>query len=90
MSRTDCSERTTTRLSVKSEVDPLEDLEHWMETSGVSADNVAKEIARAVQQNRFLLLTHAQTRMAWRLKRWMPNRYYKMIANRTSGKKRAT
>jgi len=57
----------------------------WMETSGVSADQVAAEIAGAVRKNRFLLLTHRQTRTAWRMKRWFPERYYKMLAKRTRG-----
>jgi hypothetical protein len=56
-----------------------------METSGVSADQVAEKIAGAVSKNTFLLLTHAQTRTAWRMKRWFPERYYKMLAKRTSG-----
>ena len=56
----------------------------WMETSGVSADQVAEGIFRAVNEKKFLLLTHTQTRSAWRLKRWMPERYYRMIAKRTS------
>lgn len=57
----------------------------WMETSGVSAEQVAEEIANAVRKNKFLLLTHAQTRSAWRIKRWFPNRYFSMITKRTSG-----
>ncbi len=57
----------------------------WMETSGINAEQVAEEIATAVSKNKFLLLTHAQTRSAWRLKRWFPERYYSMIAKRTSG-----
>jgi short-subunit dehydrogenase len=56
----------------------------WMETSGVSAEQVAVEIAEAVRKNKFLLLTHAQTRTAWRMKRWFPNRYFRMIAKRTT------
>ena len=56
----------------------------WMENSGITADQVAKEIADAVNQNKFLLLTHEQTRKAWRMKRWFPERYYKMIAKRSS------
>ena len=56
----------------------------WMETSGVSAEQVAWEIAGAVKKNQFMLLTHAQTRTAWRMKRWLPERYFKMIAKRTS------
>ena len=56
----------------------------WMENSSITADQVAKEIADAVSQNKFLLLTHEQTRKAWRMKRWFPERYYKMIAKRSS------
>jgi short-subunit dehydrogenase len=56
----------------------------WMETSGVSAEQVAREIAKAVKNNQFMLLTHAQTRTAWRMKRWLPERYFKMIAKRIS------
>ena len=57
---------------------------NWMETSGVSAEQVAREIAKAVKRNQFMLLTHARTRTAWRMKRWLPERYFKMIAKRTS------
>ena len=52
---------------------------NWMETSGVSAEQVAEEIAKAVNGNQFLLLTHPQTRSAWRLKRWFPQYYYRML-----------
>jgi NAD(P)-dependent dehydrogenase (short-subunit alcohol dehydrogenase family) len=57
---------------------------NWMETSGVSAEQVAEEIATAVRKNKFLLLTHAQTRTAWRLKRWLPERYFRMLTKRSS------
>jgi len=57
----------------------------WMETSGISAEQIAEEIATAVSKNKFLLLTHAQTRHAWRLKRWFPGRYYSMITKRSPG-----
>jgi NAD(P)-dependent dehydrogenase (short-subunit alcohol dehydrogenase family) len=57
---------------------------NWMESSGVSAEQVARDIANAVRKNQFLLLTHARTRSAWRLKRWMPERYFKMITKRSS------
>ncbi|NNL00393.1 MAG: SDR family oxidoreductase [Xanthomonadales bacterium] len=57
----------------------------WMEASGVSAEQVAEAIAEAVSRNTFLLLTHPQTRAAWRWKRWFPERYYKMLAKRTAG-----
>lgn len=56
----------------------------WMETSGVSAEQVAEDIANTVRKNQFLLLTHSQTKTAWRLKRWFPNRYYRMVAKHAS------
>ena len=51
----------------------------WMETSGISAEQIADAIAKAVADNKFLLLTHPQTRSAWRLKRWLPGRYFKAL-----------
>jgi len=51
----------------------------WMETSGVSAEQIADEIAKAVTDNKFLLLTHGRTKTAWRLKRWLPERYFKHV-----------
>jgi hypothetical protein len=55
-----------------------------METSGVTAEQVAGQIMSAVDKNKFLLLTHPRTRIAWRYKRWFPERYYRMVAKRTS------
>ncbi len=57
----------------------------WMETSGVSAEQVAEAITKAITENKFLLLTHAQTRGAWRLKRWLPRTYFRMLAKRSPG-----
>lgn len=56
----------------------------WMETSGVTATQIAEQIATAVDNNIFLLLTHKKTRSAWRLKRWFPERYFKMLKSRSS------
>lgn len=56
----------------------------WMETSGVSAEQIAEEIAAAVKKNKFLLLTHGQTRNAWRMKRWFPNLYFRMLVKRST------
>ncbi len=56
----------------------------WMETSGISAEDVAKHIANAIENNIFMLLTHPKTRTAWRLKRWFPGLYRKMIAKRSA------
>ena len=51
----------------------------WMDNSGISAEHIAKDIAAAVTNNKFLLLTHPQTRSGWRLKRWFPERYFKAL-----------
>lgn len=64
--------------------DTIARVTRWMETSGITAEQVAEEIATAVEENKFLLLTHDQTRKAWRLKRWFPERYYRMVAKRSS------
>ena len=67
--------------------DTLDKVGTWMETSGISADQVAEEIAKAVRDNKFMLLTHGQTRWAWRMKRWLPQRYFKMLVKRSPGKR---
>ena len=64
--------------------DTLTTVTRWMETSGISAEQVAEDIAKAVRDNDFLLLTHDKTRKAWRLKRWLPERYFRLISKRTS------
>lgn len=64
----------------------LDKVGSWMETSGVSAEKVAEEVAKAVRENKFLLLTHGRTRWAWRMKNWFPQHYFKMLTKRSSGK----
>lgn len=51
----------------------------WMEKSGVTAEDVAETVYRAVQRPRFLLLTHPDTRWHYRLKRWFPSLYFRML-----------
>jgi len=57
----------------------------WMDNSGVTAADVAQDIQAAVNNKTFLLLTHAATRKAWKLKRWFPEKYFKQVVKR-SGK----
>lgn len=54
-------------------------VQRWMETSGVSADDVAEQVFRAVRRPRFLLLTHANTRWQWWLKRCVPGLYFRLL-----------
>ncbi|HMB60417.1 MAG TPA: SDR family oxidoreductase [Xanthomonadales bacterium] len=66
-------------------------VQRWMEHSGVTADDVARDVMKAIRKNRFLLLTHPSTRWAWLLKRWWPERYYREVAkqSRLTGRKAA-
>ena len=61
-----------------------ERVERWMATSGVNAEMVADAVADAVDRGRFLVLTHANTRWAWRLKRWLPERYFRLLVTQGS------
>lgn len=54
-------------------------VQRWMEKSGVSAEDVAGVVVDAVRSGRFLLLTHPETRWQYRIKRWFPGLYYRML-----------
>ncbi|MGY6554930.1 MAG: SDR family NAD(P)-dependent oxidoreductase [Wenzhouxiangella sp.] len=54
-------------------------VERWMSNSGVSADDVAEVVYRAVERPRFMLLTHGNTRWLHRLRRWLPETYFRML-----------
>lgn len=54
-------------------------VERWMDNSGVTVEDVADKVFRAVEKPRFMILTHANTRWLWRLKRWFPGLYYRMM-----------
>ncbi|MCF6262442.1 MAG: SDR family oxidoreductase [Xanthomonadales bacterium] len=51
----------------------------WMENSKVTVEDVARQISVAVETNKFLLLTHKNTRRYWWLKRWLPETYFKIM-----------
>ncbi|MEN1728212.1 MAG: SDR family NAD(P)-dependent oxidoreductase [Pseudomonadota bacterium] len=54
-------------------------VERWMRNSGVSAEDVAGVVYGAVRKPKFMLLTHKETRWAWRLKRYFPERYFRTM-----------
>ena len=60
--------------------DQKDRVQRWMEHSGVTPDDVARDVLSAIDQKKFLVLTHPSTRWAWMLKRWWPSRYYRQIA----------
>lgn len=55
-------------------------VEGWMERSSVTADEVARRAMDAMDQGRFLVLTHPLTRRAWRFKRFFPEAYFRRVA----------
>lgn len=54
-------------------------VQRWMEKSGISADDVAETVYQATQKPKFLLLTHPETRWQYRIKRWFPSLYFRML-----------
>lgn len=54
-------------------------VERWMERSGISAADVAEQAWQAVAAGRFWILTHPETRWQWRLKRWFPGLYQRLL-----------
>lgn len=58
-------------------------VERWMDKSDVTAEQVSAKIAAAIENNRFLVLTHKSTHWAWRIKRWLPGLYFRMLVKGT-------
>jgi len=54
-------------------------VETWMQRSTVKAEDVARQTMDAMKHGRFLVLTHALTRRAWRLKRFLPETYFRRV-----------
>jgi len=60
----------------------VERVHKWMDTSGITADDVAQACADAIAQDRFLVLTHPGTWKYWLLKRIWPERYRSQLLAR--------
>ena len=61
----------------------------WMRNSRVTASQVADVVFDSVNRNRFLILTHPETRWAWRFRRWFPEKFHRSLvrmAGRYTGK----
>lgn len=54
-------------------------VQRWMDKSGVTAEDVAEIVFQAVRKPRFLLLTHRETKAHWRIKRYAPEAYFRMM-----------
>jgi NAD(P)-dependent dehydrogenase (short-subunit alcohol dehydrogenase family) len=53
--------------------------QHLMDGSAIDANDVAEFAISQAQAGVFLLLPHKDTRSRWRLKRWMPETYFKTM-----------
>jgi len=62
-------------------------VQKWMDTSGVTATDVARESIAAVEADRFLVLTHPQSRRYWFLKRLWPERYRAQLIGREQARR---
>ncbi len=58
-------------------------IERWMDTSGVTAEDVARACLRGVERNTFLVLTHRETWLYWLAKRCLPDLYRSRLIART-------
>jgi NAD(P)-dependent dehydrogenase (short-subunit alcohol dehydrogenase family) len=77
-----CPAFVQTRLTEtmrSTEAGTREQVERWMKRSPVSAAALADHVFRDVGAGKFLILTHRETRWAWRLKRWLPERYFRVL-----------
>lgn len=53
-----------------------------MDAQPVTAEDVAEDIYQAVMKRRFMVITHKDARMQWRMKRMAPEFFYKMVRER--------
>ncbi|NKI34141.1 SDR family NAD(P)-dependent oxidoreductase [Wenzhouxiangella sp. XN79A] len=56
-----------------------ERVQRWMARSGVRAEDVAAVVLGAVKRPKFMLLTHRDTRWMYRLKRFFPELYFRVL-----------
>ncbi|MCA1778215.1 MAG: SDR family NAD(P)-dependent oxidoreductase [Xanthomonadaceae bacterium] len=54
-------------------------VQRWMERSGITAEDVAETVYQATRKPQFLLLTHPDTRWHYRLKRYFPALYFRIL-----------
>lgn len=76
--------QTNLHTSLLGEQDNMKETVTKLVTTGnLSADNVAQQTFQAVQENRLMIVTHKEGRLAWRLKRFLPALYFSRMTKRT-------
>lgn len=61
-----------TQSMTKADDETIARVNRWMENSGVTAEDVAKDIFDAMGRRQFLILTHKDSKQFYRLSRWFP------------------
>lgn len=56
-------------------------IEKQMTTSGISAADVAKDVEKAITNNRFMVISHKSARWQHLFKRWFPKKFMQKKAN---------
>lgn len=59
--------------------------DHLMKSAKITADDVAADIFDAVRRNRFLVITHADAKQRYHLKRLAPELFFKAARKATAG-----
>ena len=58
-------------------------IERIMRRSRVQVGDVARDIIEAIENNRFMIISHPEARRAYLLKRLMPERFFRMILKKS-------
>lgn len=64
------------------QLDPI--TRHLMKTSKITADDVARDIYAAVKKKRFMVISHADARLRYRIKRASPEAFFKVARKATA------
>jgi short-subunit dehydrogenase len=56
--------------------------------SAITADDVANDVFRAVERRQFYVLSHAEGRRAWLMKRFLPRSLYARLLRKSTSRMR--
>jgi NAD(P)-dependent dehydrogenase (short-subunit alcohol dehydrogenase family) len=59
-----------------------------LERSAITADDVANDVFQAVEKRRFYVLSHAEGRRAWLMKRFLPRAIYARVMRKSTARMR--
>ncbi|WP_194756416.1 SDR family oxidoreductase [Aliidiomarina indica] len=81
--------RTNLGNSMRSTVPGMDrTLDKLMSKSALSADDIAQIVATAIEKRQFYIVPHANARRIWRLKTWLPRRWYARMMQKQTAKLR--